>query len=244
MLVCAMLWALGGPALADQQYSVSGTDRYRIGSSSDLQTQISYSGTETLTIKKARNSTRYVAFARITKTDQGGAQAMHASFEATLLPNGEQRDDYNRDPSYLTVLNQPFSVQLDAATLGDLSRLHGRLPFGFPAPMTGGALHGFLTGGPIGTVGGRRAISVRFNADGPMHGPLPDRPTMSLRGTMHMTGVAYYELDNALLLALDATLTISGNVNDVKKATAVSIVYKRSIRAQALSTLKEARFTR
>jgi len=139
------------------------------------------------------------------------------------------------------VLNPPFSVQLDLATLRDLAKLHGRIPFDFPSPMTGGALHGYLMRGQMATVAGRRAIGVDFHADGPMRGPLPDHPAMTLNGSMHMRGTAYYESDSALLLALDATLTISGNLEDPKKATAVSIVYKRSISAdRAVPEIKEA----
>ncbi|MDP9017197.1 MAG: hypothetical protein M3N19_02615 [Candidatus Eremiobacteraeota bacterium] len=232
--------ALSLPALADQRYSVRGTDRYQIGAH-ELQTRISYSGKETLSVSRAFGGKHYRVRAQYVRSDQTGSVPAQASFDATLLSSGEQRDNANADPNYLTVLNQPFSVQLDLATLRDLAKLHGRIPFDFPSPMTGGALHGYLMRGQISMVAGRRAIGVDFSADGPMRGPLPDHPAMTLNGSMRMRGTAYYEVDSALLLALDATLTISGNLEDPKKATAVSIIYTRSIRADAAApALKEA----
>jgi hypothetical protein len=231
---------LSGTALADQQYSIAGTDRYQVGAR-ELQTRISYSGRETLTVTRAGGGKHFRARVRYTRSDQTGSVAEQASFEALMLPSGEQRDEANSDPNYLTVLNQPFSVQLDLPTLRDLARLRGRIPFDFPSPMTGGTLHGYLSRGATATVGNRHAIGVNFDAEGPMQGPLPDHPAMTLTGTMHMHGTAYYQTDTALLLALDATLNISGNLQDPKKATPVSIVYKRSIRADsATPALKEA----
>ena len=240
LLVCMAVVAAPGAARADQQYSVSGSDSYQIGAR-ELQTQISYSGRESLVVTRYGKAKRYRAQVRYRRSDRAGTLPGQASFEATLLPSGEQRDEANRDPNYLTVLNQPFSVQLDVATLTDLSRLHGRIPFDFPSPMTGGALHGYLKRGTAAVLGGRRAIGVDFEAEGPMRGPLPDHPSMTLNGKMHMHGVAYYESSTALLVALDATLRIDGVLEDPKKETPVSIVYRRVIRAESPSSaLKEA----
>jgi hypothetical protein len=54
---------------------------------------------------------------------------------------------------------------------------------------------------------------------------------MQLAGSITMTGTAYYAYDSALLLALDATLAIDGNLDDAARRAPVSIVYARSIRA-------------
>ena len=238
LLLWTAIVTVPGLAAADQRYTVAGTDAYQVGAR-ELTTHITYNGKETLTITRAGGSTRYRAKAEYTRSDQTGTQPLRAYFDALMLPSGEQRDQANGDPNYLTVLNQPFSVQLDVQTLRDLSRLHGRIPFDFPSPMTGGALHGYLGRGTSAVVGGRRAMGVQFSADGPMRGPLPDHPAMSLNGRMQMRGTAYYQLDTALLLALDATLTIRGNLDSAQKATPVTIVYKRSIRAEGVP-VKEA----
>lgn len=231
---------LGGTALADQQYSVAGTDSYQIGAH-ELQTHIAYSGQESLSITRVRSGKHFTVRAKYRRSDQTGSSSAQAAFEALLLPSGEQRDEASNDPNYLTVLNQPFSVQLDLQTLRDLARLKGRIPFDFPSPMTGGALHGFLSRGEAAVVAARHAIAVNFDAVGPMLGPLPDHPSLSLNGSMRMHGKAFYDLDTALLLSLDATLSIDGNLLDPKKTTPVSIVYKRSIRAQSSApALKEA----
>lgn len=232
--------ALAGPAFADQRYVLSGFDRYRVGAS-ELNTNITYSGRETLSVARSGRTKRYVARVAYVRSDEVGKSSGQAWFVATLLPSGEQRDESSGDPNYLTVLNQPFAVQLDAQTLRDLQHLRGGLPFDFPSPLTGGTLRGALKRGVFAKVAGRRALGVRFEAKGPMRGPLPDHPAMTLVGVMAMQGTAYYELDSALLLALDATLTVSGKLDNDKKATPVSIVYKRSIVAQrAVPSLKEA----
>lgn len=239
LLIWTAILAAPRLASADQRYTVAGTDLYQVGAR-EMQTQITYSGKETLSVTSAGGSKRYRVKAAYTRSDQAGSQPAQAFFEALMLPSGEQKDQADSDPNYLTVLNQPFSVQLDVQTLGDLARLRGRVPFDFPSPMTGGALHGFLMRGTAATVAGRRAIGVNFEADGPMRGPLPDHANMTLNGRMRMRGTAYYQVDTALLLALDATLTITGTLGEAKKATPVSIVYKRSIRADSTATVKEA----
>jgi hypothetical protein len=145
---------------------------------------------------------------------------------------GEFKDRIDLDPDYLTVLNQPFAVELDAATLDGLLHLHGRLPFLFPAPMTGGTLHGYLERGGIARVGSRPALSVNFDASGPMVGPLPDHAQLSITGTMRMSGTAYYAVrGEPLLLALDETLSISGSLHDRSQTSPVKIVYQRRIKA-------------
>ena len=242
-LLCMAVFAAAQPAAADQHYSIAGSDRYQIGAA-QIQTHIDYHGSETLSITRGtRGSTHYLARASYRRSDQSGSQSEAARFDALMSPSGEQSDQQNADPNYLTVLNQPFSVALDASTLRDLARLRGHVPFDFPSPMTGGTLHGYLSRGDESMVAGRRAIGVRFEATGPMRGPVPDHPAMSLNGTIHMNGVAYYDVSSALLLALDATLNIAGNLAErsTGNPTPVLIVYKRSIRAEGgTPSLKEA----
>ena len=80
-------------------------------------------------------------------------------------------------------------------------------------------------------MGSHRSIGVRFESAGKMKGALPDRPGLTLAGTIAMRGTAYYDLDSALLLSLDTTVTISGNVSNRSSNDPVTIVYARIIRA-------------
>lgn len=228
-LAAALL--LGLPANADQQYAVRGNDQYQIGQS-DLQTTIAYSGTQRLTVVKNGAHKRFTAQATYTRSDEAGSVPAQASFVQEMSPAGELQDKVDLDPDYLTVLNQPFAVELDAQTLHDLLHLRGRVPFVFPAPMTGGTLRGYLQRGTVGRIGGSPALAVAFDASGPMAGPLPDRTQMSITGTMRMNGTAYYALrGEPLLLALNETLTISGTVHDRSQNSPVRIVYQRWIKA-------------
>jgi hypothetical protein len=47
-----------------------------------------------------------------------------------------------------------------------------------------------------------------------------------------MRGTAYYDIDTALLLALETTVTITGNVSNRSGKDPVTIVYARTIRAE------------
>jgi len=226
-------------AQADQRYRVDGRDTYQIGGH-DVRSEIAYSGFGTLRIEQKGRYRKYTAHVEYDRNDQGTLARSKASFESTISDGGEQVDGRNRDPDYLTVLNQPFAVQLDAPTLRDLSRLHGTVPFDFPSPMTGAPLHGTLRHIGDAVINGIRVLGVAFDASGPLHGSLPDHPAISLAGRIRMSGTAYYTYGNALLLALDATLSIGGNLDDTGAHAPVSIVYKRTIRAASPSPLGDA----
>jgi hypothetical protein len=217
-------------AQADQTYRVDGSDTYQIGGS-DVRSEIAYSGIQQLSIRQAGKARRYVARAEYLRNDQGTHERVKASFESTILPNGEQEDGTNNDPDYLTVLNQPFAVQLDPATMHDLSRLSGSIPFDFPSPMTGAPLHGTLRHVGTATLNGEPVLGVAFDARGPLNGTLPDHPNLVLAGRIRMNGTAYYTEAGALLLGLDATLAITGNVVGNSRRDPVDIVYKRSLKA-------------
>jgi hypothetical protein len=223
---------------SDHQYAVSGSDTFTVGQHTAA--RVTYTGTERLRVTAVGKTTRYNADAHYTRTDEGGSSAARASFVQELLASGAFQDRLDDDPDFLTVLNQPFAVALDAATLRDLRALHGGVPFETPSPITGATLRGSLRRGPIGTIGGAPAVGVRFNASGPMRGPLPDRPEVAIEGTMRMDGIAYYAQDGALLLSLEARLTITGVLRQNKTATPVQIVYLRTIRASDAAATTEA----
>jgi len=215
-------------ARADQAYAVEGHDVFRDGSR-DVRSETVYHGVQRLSVTHNGQTTIYNANVEYERTGEGGRQHQRASFSSTLLPSGEQRDGPGNDPDYLTVLNQPFAVQLDSATMRDLAHVRRAVPFDFPSPMTGATLHGSLRRLPDAMVGTRRAMGISFEAKGPLHGALPDRPAMQLAGTITMKGTAYYAYGSALLLALDATLAIDGAVDDTERHAPVTIVYTRSI---------------
>jgi hypothetical protein len=68
-----------------------------------------------------------------------------------------------------------------------------------------------------------------------MTGSLPTRGSSArMSGQMRMEGTAYYSTASALLLALDATLTIVAQLQqDEQTHVPVRIVYRRAIRANS-----------
>jgi hypothetical protein len=224
-VIVALLTAV---ARADQLYAVSGQDRYRVGTTLGS-TQVIYSGTERLMIEHRGATRRFVSQIRYTRSDQGGTAVVHARFVQDLKPDGTFVDRTDEDPDFLSVLNQPFAVQLDAMTLRGLEHLHGMVPFAAQSPFGGAELHGYLRSAPPGPVDGDPAVGVRFEADGPMNGTLPDHPGGTLEGTLHMDGTAYYAQRGALLLELDATLSINGKLRSGTASIPVKITYRRTI---------------
>ena len=228
----AFLLAIAAPAAAraDQAYAVQGRDTFRVGNG-EVHSETVYQGVQRLTIRRSAGKTTFVASVEYDKDADGGKQHQRASFTSYLLPSGEQKDGPSADPDYLTVLNQPFSVLLDRPTMRDLAHVRRPVPFDFPSPMTGAPLRGTLRHLPDAMVGGNRAMGIAFEARGPLHGALPERPAMQLAGSITMKGTAYYDYTSTLLVSLEATLTIDGNLDDAARRSPVSIVYARSIRS-------------
>lgn len=229
-IAVALIPALTLCALADQLYGVVGEDTYRVGKALD-ETHITYRGVEHLGIVSNDQGHRYVADVNYTRVDESGKASVHGQFVQELLRDGTFEDRGDNDPDFLTILNQPFAVQLDSVTLRDLERLQGMVPFEAASPLGGSQLSGYLRSAPRGKVHGRAVVGVRFKADGPMTGTLPEHPDALLTGSMHMDGTAYYAQTGALLLALDATLTIDGKLQSGHDSVPVRIVYHRAIRA-------------
>jgi hypothetical protein len=230
LVLLAAVAASAALARADEPYSVSGRDVFMVGNG-EVHSETVYHGVQRLTIERSSSGTTYAARVEYDKNGDGGKQHEIASYTSTLLPSGELRDGPSRDPDYLTVLNQPFAVQLDKPTMRDLGHVKRPVPFEFPSPMTGAPLRGTLRRLPDAVVAGTRAMGIAFEATGPLHGALPDRPSMALAGSIRMKGTAYYAYETALLVSLEATLAIDGNIDDSARRAPVSIVYSRSIRA-------------
>ena len=230
LLTIVFVRELGGVARGDQAYTTTGSDEFVIGSDA-TPNDVRYKGTQTLHITLHGKYVRYSARVKYARTELGTETDAEATYIADVLPSGDLAQAKDGDPDYLTVLNQPFAAQLDAQTLADLRHLRKPLPFEFPSPFTGSSLHGFLQHRAGGTFGKRRSIAVRFEATGTMRGSLPDRAELVLVGTIAMRGTAYYDTANALLLALDTTVTISGTVSNRAARDPVRIVYARSMRA-------------
>ena len=185
LLASVLVFALGGAAGADQIYDVSGSDSFSIGAG-DITSEVDYRGTETLAITRSGRYTRLRAHVDYVRSDGAASTRAQGDAVVDVLPNGEVADSANRDPDYLTVLSQPFAAQLDPATLSGLRALRTPLPFDFPSPFTGSALHGYLKHVPEGELARRAVAGVRFEAGGPMRGALPDRPGLALIGTIAM----------------------------------------------------------
>ena len=202
--------------------------------SSGTVSRVRYDGSERLSVERTGKEVRFRAHAVYTRDALGEQTSEEALFVQALLPDGSFEDRVNQDPDFLTILNQPFAVQLDPPTLRDLRLLHGRVPFTAASPLGSDAmLHGYLRPGTNGPVNGHPTVAVRFEAQGPMAGPLPGHAGATIGGTMRLDGTAYYSLNDALLLALDARLTIEARLRDRLQSagTPVRITYRRTIRA-------------
>lgn len=230
-LLAAALATAALPALGDQQYDVRGDDVYRVGTAAVV-SRVEYVGEQRLTVERQNGRVRYDAQARYARNGADGSSHGNARFVQELRADGSFVDDLDDDPDFLTILNQPFAVQLDGGTLHDLRTLHGAVPFSATSPLGGHTvLRGYLRPATGGAVDGRAAVAVRFEAEGPMSAPMPAHVEATMAGHMRMDGTAYYSVNDAVLLALDATLTIVAQLHDGKETVPVRIVYRRYIRA-------------
>lgn len=226
------------PALADQIYAVDGRDSFSVGAR-DLRRDIVFSGKETLSSIRGSDGTRFVVTVEYSRAAQGNRAQAHANFISTVKPTGEQQDEVNGDPDYVSILNQPFSIELDLPTMREVARIATPAPFTFVLPITGAPLTGSIRSGGVAYVAGERALGVVFEAEGPVHG-LIGNVGVALDGRIRMRGTAYYSFDSAVLRALDTQLTISGTIAGDPDRKAVSIVYRRTIRAITPTPAKDA----
>jgi hypothetical protein len=220
-------------AAADLQYDTTGQDLYRIESAGTF-TRVSYEGTERLTIVHEGTSVRFAAHASYTRQGPDGKSKGDALFVQVLQPNGSFVDRVDNDPDFLTILNQPFAIWIDGPTLRDLRAMRGRVPFSATSPLGDETLlHGFLRPGVAGPIDGSPTVAVRFEAEGPMSGPLPGYADATVSGTMRMDGTAYYALTGANLLAFSVTLTLDARLAQGRPPVSVPmrITYRRSMRA-------------
>jgi len=217
-------------ARADQAYAVDGRDTFRIPGNT-VAGEVEYAGVGRLRAERSGNATRFTTRVEYRRTVDG-TTTMHVtgSYETTISDAGAVHDGPDDDPDDLTILKQPFAVQLDTATLRDLSALRRTIPFDFPSPIIGATLHGSLRRLPTAVLRGQRVLGIAFSARGPLHGALPDRPGMTVTGSIEMSGRAYYAYESTLLLGLDATLAIVGTLDGSAARAPVSLVYRRTIR--------------
>lgn len=218
---------------ADILYSTSGEDVYRIASV-QTSSRVEYAGNQRLAVRRENGTWRFDARARYTRRGPDGKGDADAYFVQVLSRDGTFEDRVDDDPDFLTILNQPFAIRLDKATLRDVRALRGRVPFSATSPLGSEAvLRGYLRPAPGGPVSGIPTVAVRFQADGAMTGPLPGYAETLVAGTMRMDGTAYYSVDDAILMALDVTLTLDARLaqNHAALSQPVRIVYRRTIKA-------------
>lgn len=231
----------------DVQYDLVGEDRYRVVATATVST-VSYAGIERLSVTRDGKGLRFDARANYVRQSLGDRSSENARFVGDLFPDGSFESHIDNDPDFLTLLNQPFAVELDPATLRDLRELRGSVPFAAGSPIAGGTeLRGFLRHASDGPIDGLPTVAVHFSAKGPMSGTLPGSTQTALGGIMALDGTAYYSLAGGLLLALRATLTIDARIHQAHSNTSVpvEIVYRRWIRAsQSQRDLQQALSTR
>ena len=230
LMAAIVLMAVSQPVPSEQKYDVSGNDSFSIGSTMPT-TSIAYAGTQRLKIDDTGSARRFTAEATYSRKGEGSQATSHARFVQELSTTGDFADRSDDDPDFLTILNQPLAVQLDATTMNELRSMHGPVPFSAESPFGGATLHGLLKPQRAGRIGGHDVVGVRFEALGPMRGAMPQHPDASIDGTISMNGSAYYATQGALLLGLDATIAITGNLTGHGDEVPVRIVYRRSIRA-------------
>ena len=231
-IAATLLFACSGAerVLADETYKVWGSDRFQTPTG-ELRGEIAYSGRQSLSIRRGLRVTIYHSRAEYDRVEAGAHARTVATFASEATPDGEVRDLEANDPDFVTVLNQPFNVELDRQTLLDLDAVAEPIPFRFPSPLDGTSLEGTLQREDRAQAGAG-IVGVIFHAAGPMRSRVGDRSLAALDGRIAVDGTARYFKTSGLLGELEAKITISGRLAS-SEATGVIAVYKRSIRREA-----------
>jgi hypothetical protein len=230
VIAATLIFAFGAEsALADETYRVWGSDRFQTPGG-ELRAKIAYTGRQSLSIRRNRSVTIYHSRAEYERVDRGASAHAIATFGAEATPNGELRDLETNDPDFVTVLNQPFNVELDRSTLRDLDAVSAPIPFHFPSPLDGTSLEGTLRHEDR-TRSGPSIVGVLFHVAGPLRPRLGERSPEALDGQITVDGTARYLKGNGLLRDLDATITISGRLAP-SETNGVIAVYERYLRRE------------
>jgi hypothetical protein len=226
--VCVVLTGYN-PASADLLYDLNGSDTLALGRA-PISSSISYAGSELLSITHTqRNAKKVVVDANYRVSDGKSIIPATAHAEQILDEANSANAPVVEDPAYLTLLTQPFTVQIDLETLRQLQAMKSPMPFASVSPLTGSQLTGSLTKGPDSVVAGQAVVMLRFRSDGPLRGTLPNTEATYLSGTVHMEGSACYRESDGLLLSIETLLQIAGHVGDTATGPPVSVIYRRSI---------------
>lgn len=236
VIAATLIFACSGAerVLADETYKVWGSDRFQTPTG-EVHGEIAYAGRQSLSIRRERSVTIYRSRAEYDRSERGAPAREHAvaTFASAATPDGEVRDLEANDPDFVTVLNQPFNVELDRQTLADLDAVAEAIPFRFPSPLDGTSLEGTLQREGRAQ-SGPGIVGVIFHAAGPMRSRVGDRSLAALDGRIAVDGTARYFKASGLLRDLDAKITISGRLTS-SEATGVIAVYNRSLRREAPS---------
>jgi hypothetical protein len=208
---------------------VRGSDRFQTPSG-ELRARNAYSGRQSLSIRRDRSVTVYHSRAEYDRVDQGARAHAIATFGSEATPDGELRDLEANDPDFVTVLNQPFNVELDRRTLHDLDAVAAPIPFHFPSPLDGTSLEGTLQHEDRAR-SGPSIVGVLFHVEGPLRPRVGERSPDALDGRITVDGTARYLKENGLLRDLDTTVTISGRLAP-SETDGVIAVYERYLRRE------------
>ena len=221
---------LASPAVAyaaPTTYVVSGSDAYRVGTSSGHVAFWGRQKLETFTRDGARFFRATVSYSR---RDASGTHVKRASFLQETAPSfdGEFVDLVNRDPEYVSVLSQPLSIELRPEDVRELQSLRTRTNLEFPSNVDETNLLGHVERLRLPSKKGVLAFS--FFATGTTNGPLPRHHELIVKGSITMSGVAYYEIRSGRLLAIQDGIQLRGRLYAGGKSPApVAISYIRKI---------------
>src|SRR5258708_2963148 len=132
-VVLSVLVTATSAAFADQQYAVDGSDTFRIPGS-PVGGDIAYTGVGELRSERLGTDTHFTTRVSYRRTVDGTSSRVTGTYETTIS-DGVAHDGADGDPDDLTILKQPFAVQLDRPTLRDLGALRAAIPFDFPSPI-------------------------------------------------------------------------------------------------------------
>lgn len=156
----------------------------------------------------------------------------------SVLPHA--KNGGHDDPDDLSVLSQPLPYEIGVRQLRAIVALTSPFPFDFHVSRGAGTVSGYLAPAPNSS--GSDVVGIAFAAKGPMRGPLPGAPGVTVSGELTLSGTAYYSKRDLRLVMIDDATVFDGHVDDATHAIPVHVSYERKIQAlPAIAHVSERR---
>ena len=210
-------------ATVDQTYTMTGTDRYRIGKERH---DVRFTGRERLTTVAREGAESLSVFVRYAR-EEGTGRPWLLSFEegAESLAVADVHGDADLD--YVSLFNQPLPLALAPEEIATIETMSGRMPFSLPSRIGAGSLAGYFRRAqpPLAS----NLVGVAFAATSKIAVPIHGTRHVIARGVLKLSGHAYYSRRTGIVNRIESILEFTGVLPSGGSLVPVQFTFEREI---------------